>query len=119
VAGAFAVDGVQVLAAELPPVDPKQLPDIADRVKGRLGEAAAIVLGTASEGRVALVAAATPAVVERGVRAGDVVKQAAQVVGGGGGGRPTMAQAGGRNPEKLADALQAARQAIEAALGGS
>jgi alanyl-tRNA synthetase len=50
------------------------------------------------------------------VRAGDIVKQAAQIVGGGGGGRPTMAQAGGKDPEKLADALATARAAIESAL---
>jgi alanyl-tRNA synthetase len=54
--------------------------------------------------------------VERGVKAGQLVKVAAQVVGGGGGGRDTMAQAGGKDPEKLGDALAAARAAIEAAL---
>ena len=59
---------------------------------------------------------ATPAAVERGVKAGAIVKAAAQVVGGGGGGRDTMAQAGGRNPDKLPDALDTARAEIEAAL---
>jgi alanyl-tRNA synthetase len=58
----------------------------------------------------------TPALVERGVKAGDIVKLAAQVVGGGGGGKPTMAQAGGKDPEKLSDALETARRAIESAL---
>ncbi|CAB4879497.1 unannotated protein [freshwater metagenome] len=58
----------------------------------------------------------TPALVDRGVRAGDVVRAAAQVAGGGGGGKDTMAQAGGRDPEKLADALAAAHATIEAAL---
>jgi alanyl-tRNA synthetase len=116
-AGAQAIDGVKVLTAELPPVDAKSLPDLADKLKGRLGDAV-IVLGTAPEGRVALVAAVAQPVVDRGVRAGDIVKEAAQVVGGGGGGRPTMAQAGGKQPEKLGDALAAARAAIEAALGG-
>ena len=76
--------------------------DIADRVKGKLGDSAAIVLGTAVDGRVHLVAAVTPALVQRGVKAGEVVKAAAQVAGGGGGGRDTMAQAGGRDPDKLA-----------------
>ncbi|HMI70187.1 MAG TPA: DHHA1 domain-containing protein, partial [Solirubrobacteraceae bacterium] len=97
--------------------DAKTLMDIADRVKGRLGESAAIVLGTAVDGRVHLVAAVTPALVERGVRAGEVVKVAAQVAGGGGGGRDTMAQAGGRDPEKLPEAIEAARAAIVDALG--
>jgi alanyl-tRNA synthetase len=63
------------------------------------------------------VANVAPAVVERGVKAGDVVRAAAEVAGGGGGGRDTMAQAGGRDPEKLAEALATARAAIERALG--
>ena len=109
------MDGVQVLTAELPPVDAKSLPDLADQLKAKLGDAV-VVLGTAPEGRVALIAAVAPSVVERGVKAGDIVKQAAQVVGGGGGGRPTMAQAGGKDPEKLGDALAAARAAVESAL---
>jgi alanyl-tRNA synthetase len=57
-----------------------------------------------------------PPAVERGVKAGDVVRIAAEVVGGGGGGRDTMAQAGGREPGKLPEALAAARAAIERAL---
>ena len=58
-----------------------------------------------------------PEVVERGVKAGDVIRAAAQVAGGGGGGRDTMAQAGGRDPAKLPDALATARREIEKALG--
>jgi alanyl-tRNA synthetase len=115
---AVTVDGVDVLAVQLPPLDPKALPDIADRLKGRLGDASAIVLGTAAEGRVALVVAVAPGAVARGVKAGQVVKQAAQVVGGGGGGRDTMAQAGGRDAERLPEALEAARAAIAGALSG-
>ena len=63
-----------------------------------------------------LVANFAPSVVERGLLAGDVVKIAAEVVGGGGGGRDTLAQAGGRDPAKLPEALAAARVAIERAL---
>ena len=59
-----------------------------------------------------------PALVERGVRAGEIVKVAAAVVGGGGGGRDTLARAGGRDPAKLPEAIAAAREAIEAALSG-
>jgi alanyl-tRNA synthetase len=113
---AGAVDGAQVLTEAIEAANAKALMDIADRVKGQLGDASAIVLGTVVEGRVHLVAAVTPSLVERGVRAGDVVKVAAQVAGGGGGGRDTMAQAGGRDPDKLPEALAAARAAIEAAL---
>ena len=75
-----------------------------------------MVLGCAVDGRVHLVANFAPAAVERGLRAGDVVRAAAQVAGGGGGGRDTMAQAGGRDPEKLPDALATARLEIERAL---
>ena len=64
-----------------------------------------------------LVANVSPAVVERGVKAGDLVSAAAPVVGGGGGGRDTLAQAGGRDPEKLPEALATARAEIEKALG--
>ena len=113
---AIDVDGIKLLAAELPPLDAKTLPDLADRLKGRLGDSV-VVLGTAPEGRVALVVTVAQSVVDRGVRAGDIVKQAAQVVGGGGGGRPTMAQAGGKDASKLPDALATARSAVEAALG--
>ncbi len=64
-----------------------------------------------------LVASVAPALVERGLKAGAIVKVAAEVVGGGGGGRDTMAQAGGRDPEKLDEAIAAGAAAIEAALG--
>src|ERR671936_222262 len=116
-AGALArraaqVDGATVLTEVVEAPDAKALLELADRVKGRLGDDAAIVLGTAVEGRVHLVAAVTPALVERGVRARGVGKIAARVAGGGGGGRDTMAQAGGRDPDKLPEAIEAARAAI-------
>jgi alanyl-tRNA synthetase len=114
---AVEVGGVRVLTEEAPVTEPKALLDLADRLKNSLGDAA-IVLGCSGEGRVHLIASVAPAVVERGVRAGAVVKAAAQVVGGGGGGRDTMAQAGGRDPEKLPDALAAARAEIEKILSG-
>ncbi len=116
--GAEVVGQAKILTRELPATDPKTLPDLADRVKGQLGDSA-IVLGTANEGRVALVVAVSPSLIERGVKAGQIVKTAAEVVGGGGGGKDTMAQAGGRDPSKLPEALTAAREAIAAALGAS
>ena len=115
-ARASQVDGAVVLTEAVDGVEPKALVDLADRVKGQLGDHAAVVLGSAGDGKVSLVAAVTPGLVERGVKAGEVVKVAAQVAGGGGGGRDTMAQAGGRDPEKLGEALAAARAAIEAKL---
>jgi alanyl-tRNA synthetase len=113
---ATEVGGARVLAEEVPVDSAKALLDVADRVKGKLGDAAVIVLGARGEGRAHLVASVAPALVERGVKAGDIVKVAAQVTGGGGGGRPTMAQAGGRDPEKLPQALAAARAQVEALL---
>jgi alanyl-tRNA synthetase len=113
---AVEVAGVQVLVAEATFEDPKAMPDAADKLKGRLGDPSVVVLGSAANGRVSLLVAASPAAVERGVKAGAIVKAAAQVVGGGGGGRDTMAQAGGRDPAKLPEALETARTEIAAAL---
>jgi alanyl-tRNA synthetase len=115
-ASATHADGADIVASDVPFVSPKELPDIADQVKGRLGDQAATVLGTVADGRVALVVSVTPALVARGVNAKAIVHIAAKIVGGGGGGRETMAQAGGRNPEALPDALIAAREAIVAVL---
>jgi alanyl-tRNA synthetase len=109
------VDGVNVVAAACDDLSREVLLDLSDRVKSSL-EDAAVVLGTAAGGRPHLVANFTKSAVERGLSAADVVKQAAAVVGGGGGGRDTMAQAGGRDPDKLEQALAVAREAIEAKL---
>ena len=116
-AAAIQVSGADVVAQIIDDGGgAKELMDLADRIKGRLGEQSATVLGAAVDGRVHLVAAVTPALVARGVKAGAIVKAAAAVAGGGGGGRDTMAQAGGRDPEKLPEAIAAARAAIEAVL---
>ena len=114
---AAQVDGATVLTEVVQAPDARALLDLADRVKGRLAGDAAIVLGTVADGRVHLVASVAPGLVERGLRAGQIVKEAAQVTGGGGGGRDTMAQAGGRDPEKLEEAIATARRAIVSALG--
>jgi alanyl-tRNA synthetase len=111
------IGGVRVVTEPVEVEDPKALLELSDRVKQTLGESA-VVLGCAVDGRVHLVANVAPAAVERGVRAGEVVRAAAQAAGGGGGGRDTMAQAGGRDPEKLPDALAAARAEIERVLAG-
>ena len=108
-------DGATVLAARVQVDDGKALLDVADRLKGKLNEAA-IALGAANEGRAHLLVSVAPALVSRGVRAGEVVKAAAEVVGGGGGGRDTLAQAGGREPEKLDAALAKAEAVILSAL---
>jgi alanyl-tRNA synthetase len=114
-ARATEVAGANVLGATVEVAEPKALPELVDRLKGKLPDAA-IVLGGAHDGRVHLIVGVAPALVARGVKAGAVVKAAASLVGGGGGGRDTLAQAGGRDPDKLDDALAAAVAAIEAAL---
>jgi alanyl-tRNA synthetase len=116
-AGARELEGATVLAAAVEVADARALLRAVDLLKGRLGDAA-ILLGTAVDERVHLVASVAPGLVERGVKAGAVVKAAAEVAGGGGGGRDTMAQAGGRDPERLGEAIDAGRAAIEAALAG-
>jgi alanyl-tRNA synthetase len=110
-------DGARVLVTELDGLDGKALLDVADRLKNVLGDAA-IVLGSAGENRVDLVASVAPALVERGIRAGELVKLAAAEVGGGGGGRDTLARAGGRDPSGLPRAFDVARAAIDSALSG-
>ena len=115
-AGATTYEGLTILTTAVDGVDAKALADLTDRVRGRLGEESVVVLGSALDGKVALVAAAGAAAIARGVKAGAIVKVAAQLVGGGGGGKDTMAQAGGRDPERLADALEAAGAAIRTAL---
>jgi alanyl-tRNA synthetase len=112
---ASEIAGARVLTAAIEGVDANALLELGDRLKAKLGDAA-IVLGSSGDDRVDLVAIVTPSLVERGVRAGEIVKIAAARVGGGGGGRDTLARAGGRDPSKLPDALGAAREAIEAAL---
>jgi alanyl-tRNA synthetase len=115
VAAATETGGAHVLTAAVEVPDGDALLQLTDRLKGRLTDAA-IVLGRAGDGRVDLVASVAPALVERGVRAGEIIKVAAAKVGGGGGGRDTLARAGGRDPQQLPAAIQAARAAIEAAL---
>jgi alanyl-tRNA synthetase len=117
VAMAVEAGGARVVTAAIDVVDGDALSDLANRVKQKLGDAA-IVLGRAGDGRVDIVASVSPSLVSRGVRAGEIVKAAARAVGGGGGGRDTHARAGGKEPDKLPEAIEAAREAIEAALAG-
>ena len=108
-------DGLRVVAARCEVSDRDQLLELSDRVKSAIGDGA-VVLGTAAGGRPQLIASFTKSAVERGLSAADIVKQAAAVMGGGGGGRDTMAQAGGKDPDRLDDELETAREAIEAKL---
>ena len=107
-------NGVNVIVQSIEGFDADALLDLSDTFKQRHAPAA-VVLGSRDDGSVHLVANFDPGVAER-VSASDVVKQAAAIVGGGGGGRPTMARAGGKDPEKLPDALAEAERLIVGAL---
>ena len=108
-------DGATVLVSEVSVPDRKALRELLDRLRDRLDNAV-VVLASRSEDRVDVAASVAPGLVERGVRAGEIVRAAAAAVGGGGGGRDTLAEAGGRDVEKLPMALSQAREAIEASL---
>jgi alanyl-tRNA synthetase len=114
---AVEVSEIKVLTSQVTDLSAQDLLGLGDQLRARLGPAA-VVLGAPRDGKVDLVAAVAPEVVQRGVRADEVVRAAAAVVGGGGGGRDTLARAGGRDSSKLAEALAAARAAIETALQG-
>jgi alanyl-tRNA synthetase len=109
------IAGVRVVVSEGQGANQRELLDLADRIKQRAGDAA-VVLGGTDDGKVALVASFTRSAVERGLSAAEVIREAAGVVGGGGGGREDVAQAGGREPERLSEALEVARAAIRRAL---
>ena len=101
------VKGVKLLAARVEGVDMNELRDLGDQLKEKLGEG--VVLLVASNGpKVNLLSMATEGAQKAGAHAGNLIKAAAAIVGGGGGGRPGMAQAGGKNPEKAQDAVDAA-----------
>ena len=109
-----AEGGVNVIVQPVEGLDADQLLDLSDRYKQKHAPAA-IVLGSNEDGKVHLVASFDASVAEK-VSASDVLREAAAIVGGGGGGRPTMARAGGKDPEKLPDALAEAERLIVAAL---
>ncbi|HUG64176.1 MAG TPA: alanine--tRNA ligase [Gaiellaceae bacterium] len=106
--------GVNVIVQPVDGLDADQLLDLSDRYK-QTHAPAAVVLGSREDGKVHLVANFDDAVAER-ISASDVLREAAAIVGGGGGGRPTMARAGGKDPEKLQDALAEAERLILQAL---
>ncbi|MFL6200867.1 MAG: alanine--tRNA ligase, partial [Thermoanaerobaculia bacterium] len=93
------VDGIRVLAREVPPAPANEMRDMADSLRSKLGSGV-VVIGSRSEDNVSLVAAVTKDLTPR-IKAGELVKRLSPIVGGGGGGRPDFAQAGGKQPENL------------------
>ena len=115
-AGTAEVGGVRVVVGDAGEMDADALLELSDRVKQKAAPAA-VVLGARSNGRVHLVANFSDPVAKSGADASAVVKASASVVGGGGGGRPTMARAGGKDPDKLGEALALAERTLVEALG--
>ena len=101
------VNGVKVLACEVEAADMNSLRDMSDMFRDKL-QSGVVVLGAKSDSGVNLIVAATKDLTQRGIHAGKMIKEIAKVTGGGGGGRPDMAQAGGKDYSKLADALNLA-----------
>jgi alanyl-tRNA synthetase len=106
------IKGVKVLAAKLEGVDMNGLRDLGDQLKEKLGEGV-VVLASVTDGKVSLMATATDAAMKAGAHAGNLIKAIATVVDGGGGGRPNMAQAGGKNPAGIDEAIAKAAEVLE------
>ena len=109
------VNGFKVLTKAVPGVDMNELRGLGDQLKDKLGDCV-VVLASEKDGRVNLIAMATDAAQKAGAHAGNVIKGIAGLVGGGGGGKPGMAQAGGKNPAGIADALAKAVELIKGQL---
>ena len=110
------VNGVKLLAAKVEGVDMNGLRDLGDQLKDKLGEGV-VLLVSAVDGKVSLMAMATQGAIEKGAHAGNLIKACAALVGGGGGGRPNMAQAGGKNPEGMDDAIAKAKEILGEQIG--
>ena len=106
------ISGVKLLATKVDGVDMNGLRDLGDQLKTKLGEGV-VVIASAADGKVNLIAMATDGVIAKGAHAGNMIKAIAPLVGGGGGGRPNMAQAGGKNPAGIDACLEEAKKALE------
>ena len=106
------VKGVKLLAANIDGIDMNGLRELGDQLKEKLGEGV-VVLASGNDGKVSLMATATDGAMKKGAHAGNLVKGIAALVGGGGGGRPNMAQAGGKNPAGIPEALAKAAEVLE------
>ena len=107
------VKGVKLLAASVAGVDMNGLRDLGDQLKAKIGEGV-IVLISDCDGKVNMVAMATQGAMDKGAHAGNLIKGIAALVGGGGGGRPNMAQAGGKNPSGIPDAIAKCEEVLAA-----
>lgn len=106
------IDGINVVCEEIADVDQNALKTMGDELKNKLGSAV-IVLASAKDDKVSLIAMATDDAVKKGAHAGNIIKAIAAVCGGGGGGRSNMAQAGGKDINKIGEALEKALEIIK------
>lgn len=114
------VETIKDVKAIIQSIDNQSMDDlrkIGDVLKEKLGSGV-VVLASSQDGRVNFIATATKDLVSKGVHCGNLIKETAKVAGGGGGGRPNMAQAGGKDPDKIGDALVIAKETLESQLNG-
>lgn len=114
---AESVGSAKIICVQLPNADRDVLREYADQLRNQ-GGSVALLLATEIEGKVSLLAAVSKDLVKQGIKAGDCVREAAKAVGGGGGGRPDLAEAGGKDPAKIAEALEVAKAYYRKGLGG-
>jgi alanyl-tRNA synthetase len=110
---AEAIGEFKLLVAQLEGVDPESLKTAAERLLQKLGEGAVVLASISEPEKISLVAAFSPGVNKKGLQAGKFIGAIAKICGGGGGGRPNLAQAGGRDPSKLKEALESARTQLQ------
>ena len=106
------IKGVKVLVARFDQLDVEALRNVGDRLKAKIGNGVVVLAGSKDE-KVNLLVMATRDAVEKGIHAGNIIKEIAKITGGGGGGRPDMAQAGGKDVAKINQALNMAKEFIE------
>ena len=107
------VKGVKFLATKVDNVDMNELRNLGDKLKSQIGSGVVLIVSAQGADKVNMIAMATDAAMKQGAHAGNLIKAIAGNVGGGGGGRPNMAQAGGKNPAGIPDAIAQAKTALE------
>ena len=106
------INGVKTIAYGLEGVDGNALRDLADKIRSKMGSGVVVLVSNLGD-KVNLITMATKDVLDKGIHCGKIIKEVATIVGGGGGGRPDMAQAGGKKPENIPQAIEAAFQTVE------
>ena len=106
------INGIPTLFVSLKDHDPKGLKEFAETLRNKMN-GGFVFVSNENEGKVTFVCASCKEAIAKGMKAGDLVKKAAQVCGGNGGGRPDMAQAGGKDPSHIAEAIEVVKQSIQ------